>query len=211
MDFASIRQEYQSKPFHEATAASSPFDQFEIWFQEALNANVLEPNAMVLATATPQGRPSSRVVLLKELTDSGLVFYTNYNSRKSMELSLNPQVAVTFFWKELERQIQVEGFAFRISSQESAAYFASRPRGSQLGSWASQQGAIVTDRETLEKQYAAIEKQFSGEEVPLPPFWGGFRLMPTRFEFWQGRANRLHDRLVYQRNKYHWDLSRLSP
>ena len=185
---------------------------FEQWFSEALTAQVAEPTAMTLATATEDGQPSARIVLLKSFDVEGFVFYTNYEGRKGSELSTNPHAALLFFWPDLERQVRIEGVVERTARETSENYFQSRPRDSQVAAWASAQSSVVASRQELEKQAEGIHQRFDGQEtLPLPPFWGGFRLLPSRFEFWQGRRSRLHDRLCYLRRDDGWQRQRLSP
>lgn len=210
LNISQLRKNYKNQALDLNELNPNPFVQFEHWFQEALNNNVLEPNAMILATASKEGRPSSRTILLKKMDEKGFVFFTNYKSRKGNELAENPFASATFFWKEVEQQITIEGNVKKISVHESHAYFANRPRGSQLGTWASQQGERITSREELEKQYALYEEKFKNKEIPCPPDWGGYQLIPQRFEFWQGRPNRLHDRFEYVLNEK-WLIYRLSP
>lgn len=210
MDLSNIRKNYAKGQLNEKDVALSPFDQFEKWMQEALHAEVLEPTAMVLSTVSAEGKPSSRTVLLKQFDKNGFVFFTNYESRKAEQIALNPWVAAAFFWKEIEKQILVEGKAEKITSTESAAYFASRPRQSQLAAWASPQSKPIVSRETLEENYYKMEKIHEGD-VPLPFFWGGYRIVPERFEFWQGRSDRLHDRFCYLLDKNTWVATRLAP
>lgn len=185
--------------------------QFRQWFDEALRAGVPEPNAMYLSTVGPDHRPSGRIVLLKDLDLSGFVFFTNYHSRKGHQLDAHPYAALTFFWVELERQVRIEGYIEKVAERESDEYFASRPRGSQLGAWVSSQSEVIAGREVLLEKQEFYEKQFEGREVPRPPHWGGYRLVPAYLEFWQGRPSRLHDRLAYTRQEGTWTLERLSP
>lgn len=206
-----LRTEYKRFGLLEADAHHDPVEQFRRWFEEALAADLHEPNAMTVATATPDGRPSARVVLLKGFDGRGFVFYTNYDGRKGRELEQNPCAALLFYWPELERQVRIEGRARRLSEDESDAYFASRPRGSRLGAVASQQSRPVGSRERLEERLEASEAGHEGREVPRPDFWGGYRVEPESFEFWQGRENRLHDRLVYSREREGWVMGRLQP
>jgi pyridoxamine 5'-phosphate oxidase len=194
----------------EKTASPDPVAQFTAWFDDARTAGLPEPNAMALATATADGRPSVRMVLLKEYDARGFVFYTNYGSRKGRELELNRHAALLFFWAVLQRQVRIEGEVERVTPEESAEYFHTRPRGSQVGAWASVQSEIVT-RADLEARVTEIEKEYEGREVPVPPFWGGFRVKPAAFEFWQGRTHRLHDRLRYVRDGAAWKIERLAP
>jgi pyridoxamine 5'-phosphate oxidase len=195
----------------EASAGADPIALFGLWFENASRSGLLLPEAMTLSTATLEGRPSSRLVLMKSFGDDGFVFFTNYQSRKAQDLEANPQAALTFHWPVLHRQVRIEGRVTRTSNHESEAYFRTRDRGSQLGAWASVQTAEIEDREALEASMAARRNEFDGREVPLPPFWGGYRLHAERIEFWQGRSNRLHDRLEYVRDGRVWKLRRLSP
>lgn len=191
--------------------APDPFEQFRVWLEDALHAKeIVEPNAMSVATVAANGRPSSRVVLLRQWDSRGFVFYTNYASRKGGELDANPYAALLFWWGALERQIRIEGVVERVLDVESDAYFATRPRGHRLSAWASHQSAPVPDREVLQRAMDDAEARFPGE-VPRPPFWGGYRVVPDRFELWQGRANRVHDRITYERAPHGWSLARLSP
>ena len=208
---ARLREEYTRAGLRESEANPNPMEQFRGWFGEALAADLHEPNAMTLATATPDGRPSARVVLLKGFDERGFVFYTNYEGRKSRELEANPRAALLFYWGELERQVRVEGRVSRVPDRESDAYFAGRPRGSQLGAWASEQSRPVRDRGALERRLRELEGEYEGREVPRPAFWGGYRVVPETMEFWQGRENRLHDRLRYRRAEGGWKIERLQP
>lgn len=212
MSLADLRKDYTLAGLLEKDLAKDPFRQFERWFQEAEGAKLPEPNAMVLATATPDGAPSTRVVLLKGLDGRGFTFFTNYDSRKGRELAANPRASLTFPWVPLERQVIVEGRVVKISREESDAYFHSRPHGSQLGAWASSQSAVISGRQVLEDALKSYEKKYAGQTVPLPPSWGGYRLVPECVEFWQGRRNRLHDRLRYRRETDgSWTIERLAP
>lgn len=208
---ARLRREYTRDGLSEAAANPDPVEQFRLWFDEALEAGLHEPNAMTLATATPDGRPSARIVLLKGFDDRGFVFYTNYEGRKASELETNPFCALVFYWGELERQVRVEGRAERVPAVESDAYYASRPRGSRLGAWVSEQSRPAKSREELEERLREMKKDYEGREIPRPPFWGGYRVAPESLEFWQGRENRLHDRLLYRRNLEGWSIERLQP
>lgn len=208
---AQLRKEYTRAGLSESEVELNPVDQFRRWFDEALAASLHEPNAMIVATATAAGQPSARTVLLKGFDERGFVFYTNYEGGKAQDISENPHVAVLFYWGELERQVRIEGLVESTTAEESDAYFASRPRGSQLGAWASEQSRGVVDRATLEGRLSEVEKRFEGLEIPRPPFWGGYRVAPESFEFWQGRENRLHDRLVYRRSNGGWEIERLQP
>jgi pyridoxamine 5'-phosphate oxidase len=208
---ARLRREYARAGLRESDAEEDPVEQFRRWFDEALAADLHEPNAMTLATATPDGRPSARVVLLKGFDERGFVFYTNYEGRKAVELESNPRAALVFYWGELERQVRVEGTVSRVSVEESDEYFASRPRGSRLGAWASEQSRVVDGRRTLEQKLHSLQAEYENREVPRPPFWGGYRVEPEAIEFWQGREDRLHDRLVYRREDGAWRIERLQP
>jgi pyridoxamine 5'-phosphate oxidase len=209
---ARLRQEYTRAGLKESDADPNPIEQFRRWFDDALAADLHEPNAMTMATATPEARPSARIVLLKGLDERGFVFYTNYEGRKSGELETNPYAALVFYWGELERQVRIEGRVSRVSEEESDAYFEGRPRGSQLGAWVSEQSRLVEDRGALEERLREIEAEYEGREVPRPPFWGGYRVEPETIEFWQGRENRLHDRLRYRRSDDGgWRRERLQP
>ncbi|MGB3634947.1 MAG: pyridoxamine 5'-phosphate oxidase [Rubrobacteraceae bacterium] len=208
---ADLRNEYTSSGLKKSDAASDPIDQFRHWFEETLNAGLHEPNAMTLATATSDGHPSARVVLLKGYDERGFTFYTNYEGRKAKELEANPNCTLAFYWGALERQVRIEGRAVRVPFEESDAYFASRPRGSRLGAWASEQSRVVEDRERLEKRLRELEAEYKDRKIPRPPFWGGYRVEPESIEFWQGRENRLHDRLLYTRGGGGWNIQRLQP
>lgn len=194
----------------EETANPSPIAQFSLWFDEVRAAGVPEPNAMAVATVG-EGGASLRMVLLKEHGPEGFVFYTNYGSRKAREIEHQPRVALLFFWVSLQRQVRIEGVASRTSRDESADYFRTRARGSQIAAWASAQSEVVTTRQALEARVVELEEEYAGREVPVPPFWGGFRVVPDRFEFWQGREHRLHDRLVYEKAGAQWNIARLCP
>jgi pyridoxamine 5'-phosphate oxidase len=212
MGLADLRKDYSLAGLLEKDLARDPFRQFEKWFQEAEGAKIPEPNAMVCSLATTDGRPSSRIVLLKGIDGRGFVFYTNYDSRKGRELAANPRASLLFPWIAMERQVTVEGTVTRLTREESAAYFHSRPLASQLGAWASPQSTILPTRAALDDAYKAVEKKYAGEEVPLPPHWGGYRVSPESVEFWQGRRSRLHDRLRYRREKSgDWLIERLAP
>ena len=211
-DVAALRKEYTRGGLKEDEAHLNPVDQFRKWFEEALAANLHEPNAMTLATASSDGRSSARVVLLKGFDERGFVFYTNYEGRKARDLEESPYCALVFYWGELERQVRVEGRTSRVSAEESDEYYRSRPRGSQLSAWASEQSRPVEGRDALEARLRRLEGEYEGRNVPRPPFWGGYRVEPEAIEFWQGRENRLHDRLVYRcSGDGDWSMERLQP
>jgi pyridoxamine 5'-phosphate oxidase len=214
LSLADLREDYRRAQFDEQNCEANPIRQFEIWFREAKAAGLKEPNAMSLATATLDGRPSNRIVLLKEVGDQGFIFYTNYYSRKGQELERNPFCALTFLWAELERQVRVEGSVSVVSREKSEAYFRRRPKGSRLGAWVSKQSEVLPNRRPLEERLAELEAKYAGtDDVPAPPFWGGFCVVPSEIEFWQGRTNRLHDRILYRRHEgaAEWTIERLSP
>jgi pyridoxamine 5'-phosphate oxidase len=212
MSLSDLRKEYMLHGLSEADLAPDPFAQFQAWFDTALAAGLPEPNAMTLATATPDGRPSARMVLIKGVDSRGFVFYTNYESRKGRELEANPWAALVFYWPELERQIRIEGRVERVAAEESDAYFASRPLGSRLGAWASPQSQVIPGRDVLEARLRDLEARFASGDVPRPPHWGGYRVVPEAVEFWQGRPSRLHDRLRYTRQADgRWAIERLAP
>lgn len=207
-----LRQDYRSASLNEEDLDQNPYNQFEKWFQEALNAQVIEPNAMTLATSKTNGIPSARIVLLKEFTEEGFVFYTNYTSQKGNEIAESPYAALVFFWADLERQVRIEGVVERVSDDESAAYFKSRPRGSQLGALSSPQSQIIPNRKFLEEKLDSLTRKYEEKEIEKPETWGGYRVIPNRIEFWQGRSNRLHDRILYIQDKSQsWKFERLAP
>jgi pyridoxamine 5'-phosphate oxidase len=209
---ADLRQEYMFNGLSEADVDPDPLRQFQLWFDQAVAAGLPEPNAMTLATATPQGRPSARMVLLKGFDAGGFAFYTNYESRKGHELAANPWAALVFFWVDLARQIRVEGQVAQLPSELSDAYYQSRPLGSRLGAWASAQSQVIADRGVLDRRLEALQTEYAEQPVPRPPHWGGYRVSPVSIEFWQGRPNRLHDRLRYWRTETgDWLIERLSP
>jgi len=208
---ADIRKDYLLHSLNEEDVAADPIDQFARWWNEALNSELTEPNAMTLATSTKDGKPSARIVLLKGLEKNGFVFYTNYNSHKGNELAENPYVALVFFWKEIERQVRIEGKVEKVSADESDAYFLSRPEGSRIGAWASPQSTVIKNRQLLETNVERYTKEFKNS-IPRPPHWGGYRVMPFKIEFWQGRSNRLHDRIQYTKTaEGSWKVERLAP
>ena len=211
LNLAELRREYALAALQEDAVHADPIRQFEAWFADAVAAQIPEPNAMTLATASRDGVPSGRIVLLKGIDAGGFVFYTDYRSRKAAELTENPLAALVFLWKEIERQVRVTGAVSRVTAAEAEAYYRSRPIGSRLGAWASQQSAVIASRDELEARLRDVTARFADGDVPLPPHWGGFRIVPDEFEFWQGRPNRLHDRLRYERTSDGWAVSRLSP
>ena len=208
-----LREEYKRGALDEVNCDPNPMEQFRRWIQEARAAQLKEPNAMTLSTATPDGRPSGRMMLLKEVSELGFVFYTNYLSRKGREVETNPFVALTFYWAELARQVRVEGRARRLSREQSAVYFQTRPKGSRLSAWASRQSEPLPSRAPLETRLRDLQQQYgANDEIPLPEYWGGYCVSPRLIEFWQGRPNRMHDRLVYRRKgEETWFMERLSP
>lgn len=211
-DIAAIREDYTKDSLSEKEVYSNPFEQFELWFKQALDSKVLEPNAMIVSTINADGFPSSRVVLLKDIKSNGLSFFTNYESQKGVDISRNHKVSVLFFWAELQRQIRIEGVVEKLSQEDSDEYFASRPKGSRIGAWSSPQSQIIPDRDFLEQRVQHYESQYQDTEiVPRPDFWGGFLVKPIRFEFWQGRSSRLHDRVVYEFENENWLINRIAP
>lgn len=210
MSIADIRKDYQLKSLSELEVNSNPFSQFSSWWDDAVQSEIDEVNAMTLSTITNEGRPSSRIVLLKGFDAKGFIFFSNYNSSKAQQISSNSHVSLLFFWKELERQIRIDGVCSKVSAEESDAYFHSRPIGSRLGAWASPQSEKIKDREVLVQRLASVTQEF-GLDVPRPPHWGGYHVVPTRIEFWQGRSNRLHDRILYEEQGLSWQISRLAP
>ncbi len=201
---------YAENELNKSNVEKDPFKQFSLWMDEVLKLEIIEPNAMVLSTSDENNFPSSRVVLLKEIKDDEFIFYTNYESKKGHDLTINPKASLLFFWREIGRQIRISGIVSKTSKEESEEYFTSRPYESQISAWASKQSSIIPDRKFLEDNFKELKIKYSGK-VPLPSFWGGFKLLPGRFEFWQGRQNRLHDRIVYIRDNNKWNIERLSP
>ncbi len=211
MDISRLRREYPLKKLRRSVLKESPLDQLKVWIDDAAKAEMIEPNAMILCTATKDGRPSSRTVLLKGITRGGLVFFTNYESRKASEIEKNPRASATFLWAALARQIVVEGKVEKISRRESEDYFAARPRESRISVFASKQDEVIASREELDKKWEETKSRFEGKDIPLPEFWGGYRLLPDYVEFWQGRPHRLHDRFRYLLKNGSWTIERLSP
>ena len=208
----SLRSNYALSGLHETDLLGNPFQQFQLWLEQAIAAELPEPNAMTLATLSEEGKPIARMVLLKGLDEKGFVFYTNYDSAKGKQLTETDSAALVFWWAGLERQVRVEGTVEKVSSTESDAYFQSRPKASQLGAWASPQSQVIENRDVLEKRLAQLEEKYATEKVPRPPHWGGFRVIPTAIEFWQGRPSRLHDRIRYELDeKGDWFYQRLAP
>jgi len=211
-DISALRKEYAQASLDVTDVAAQPMDQFRRWFDEAVAAQLLEPNAMVLGTTNAEGQPTQRTVLLKAFDERGLVFYTNYSSRKARHIAHNNRVSILFPWYALERQVSVTGRAEKVSTTESLQYFLSRPVGSQLGAWVSQQSSVITSRSILEMKLHEMKEKFKDGKIPLPDFWGGYRIVPETVEFWQGRPNRLHDRIFFfLSEKNEWKIERLSP
>lgn len=213
LTYGDLRQDYQAGFLEIDSVDKNPIQQFTNWFDEAIANKIMEPNAMSLATATKEGKPSCRILLLKDIMPDGFVFYTNYESRKGKELDENPIGAMTFLWLQMERQVRIEGKIEKVSRADAEIYFKSRPRGSQVGAWSSPQSQKIEDRSFLENKVSEIELQYSGSEnLPMPPFWGGYILKPKYMEFWQGRSSRLHDRICYELNQNdQWDIFRIAP
>jgi pyridoxamine 5'-phosphate oxidase len=210
MNLADLRENYQKGELLESQVDSNPMDQFRFWFQQAINSQILEPNAMFLSTLGQNNRIAGRVVLLKSATDS-FTFFTNYFSKKGGDLTHHPQAALTFFWGELERQIRIEGHVQKLDESLSETYFQQRPRASQIGAWVSEQSSRIESREILEKRYAELNEQYEGKIIPKPEHWGGYELIPDYMEFWQGRSSRLHDRIIYELVDGKWEIGRLAP
>lgn len=211
VEIADLRKEYTLNGLDRSDVLADPFAQFRQWFEAALGAGIPEPNAMHLATVGENGRPSGRIVLIKEVDSRGFVFYTNYESDKGHDLAANPVASLTFFYPELERQIRVEGVVEKVTPEESDIYFGSRPRGSQIGAWVSRQSTVIQNRDELTNRQNELETQFEGKPVPRPPHWGGYRVVPDLIEFWQGRPSRLHDRIRYRLVDGAWVIERVSP
>ena len=212
MDIHALREEYKKGQLRRKDLQDDPFKQFETWFQQACNADLLEPNAMTLSTVSEQGQPFMRTVLLKYFDVNGFVFFTNYESRKAQQIGTNPHVSILFTWLPLQRQVHITGNAEKVTTAESWEYFTSRPRGSQLGAWTSQQSSVISSRQLLLMQFEQIKHKFLDGEIPLPDFWGGYRVVPNSFEFWQGCPNRLHDRFLYTiQEEQSWQIQRLAP
>jgi pyridoxamine 5'-phosphate oxidase len=212
MSIASIRRDYMRESLSESDVSPNPFRQFDRWWDEAIRAEIDEVNAMTLSTVSVSGRPSSRIVLLKGYDDDGFVFFTNYRSRKGREIADNPHVSLLFFWKELERQVRVEGLCVPVSEAESDSYFFSRPEGSRVGAWASPQSERIASREVLDDNLSMLSEKFRDTTMPRPAHWGGYRVSPATLEFWQGRPNRLHDRMLYDKSEGgEWSIHRLAP
>ena len=209
-DLAQLRRDYELKTLDESHVDRDPLKQFGVWMVEAIHAQVPEPTAMTLATADAKGRPSARIVLLKGVDPRGFVFFTNYKSRKGRDIDANPHAALTFLWKELERQVRIEGRVEKVAPEESSAYYNTRPLGARIGAWASPQSDVIESRSWLEARWANLSEEY-GEKPERPPHWGGYRVMPEQIEFWQGRRSRLHDRIAYTRDGKAWKLARLAP
>ncbi len=212
IDISKIRKDYQTVNLEKQKVKKNPFDQFQLWFNEALAGDFIEPNAMNLATVSQDGEVSSRMVLLKAFDETGFVFFTNYNSQKAQDIQSTNKAALNFWWDKYHRQVRISGRVEKIPRKDSVDYFRTRPLGSQLGAAASQQSNVIDDYDVLEKQYQHLEEQYQNQEIPCPEHWGGYRVIPRLFEFWQGRQNRLHDRLRYtQISSKNWKIERLSP
>lgn len=211
MDLRHLRENYSHEPLDEKSISQDPFSQFKIWFDEAMNAKLMEPNAMVLSTIDPGGFPHSRTVLLKEVKNNKFIFFTNYLSDKAMQIEFNPRVSLLFVWLELQRQVKITGSVEKISEEESIEYFKSRPFGSQIGAWVSDQSKPISGREILEEKLKIFVEKYKNKTVPKPEHWGGYAVAPISVEFWKGRPDRLHDRILYSRKDGSWDIGRLSP
>lgn len=211
MDITHLREEYRREALNQETLRPDPMDQFKFWFDQAQEAEIREPNAMILATVSPDGQPWNRTVLLKKIDDKGMIFFTNYESRKARHIATNARVSALFLWLGIERQVIVNGVAEKISNKDSLAYFITRPLGSQLGAWTSEQSSVIKSRSLLEAKLYEMKKKFADGKIPLPSFWGGYRIVPDTYEFWQGRQNRLHDRFLYTKQDDQWAFERLQP
>lgn len=211
MDISTMRKEYTQAGLEPKDLDNDPFMQFDRWFKQAIEVDMLEPNAFDLATVSADMQPRNRVVLLKYYDGEGFVFFTNYESRKGQDIAHNPKVAMLFPWLELERQVKIEGVVKKLDKKDSLKYFLSRPKGSQIGAWVSKQSSIISTRKLLEQKMEEVKQRFKEGKVPIPDFWGGYKIIPTRFEFWQGRQNRLHDRFEYSLDANSWKIERLSP
>jgi|AntAceMinimDraft_1070359.scaffolds.fasta_scaffold11971_4 pyridoxamine 5'-phosphate oxidase len=212
---AAMRRDYSQRALDESAVDTNPMKQFERWFEESVSNDLLEPNAFTVSTVSAENKPYSRVVLMKSYDENGIVFFTNYESSKAKQLAENPNVALNFLWLEMERQVRIEGVVERISKLESLNYFVSRPQGSQLGAWVSPQSSIISSRAILEEKWEQMKRKFKDGKIPLPDNWGGYRVKPNYFEFWQGRSSRLHDRVIYRPNDHNetssWEIKRLAP
>ncbi len=209
---AALREDYRAKTLEITDVQANPIQQFNEWLQEALDSQIKEANAMTIATVDAQGKPAARIVLLKGFDENGFIFYTNYDSRKGQELAANPNIAVVFFWKDLERQIRIEGIVEKVAPEISLNYFHSRPKGSQIGAWASPQSQVIPDRSILEQNVIDLRKKYRDvDKLPIPAHWGGYQIKPTFLEFWQGRSSRLHDRISYTLIENEWKIERLAP
>ena len=206
-----IRRDYKHSELSKASVNKDPFVQFKNWFSEIVDAKIIDPSAMVLATVAETNMPSTRIVLLKEVDVKGFVFFTNYLSRKAKDLEINPNASLLFYWKEMDRQLRIEGIIEKVKTKISEDYFHTRPRESQISTWVSKQSSIIPDREFLDNKYDELDEEFGNDEIPLPAYWGGYRLIPEYFEFWQGRESRLHDRICYRKEKGNWKIFRLAP
>lgn len=206
-----LRHDFAMQTLDEKQVNSNPIQQFEAWFKEAVNAKVNEPNAMTVCTATKDGKPSARILLLRNFSENGFVYYSNYTSRKGREIEENPNCSLLFFWPELERQVRIEGTVEKQTAEESDLYFNTRPRSSKLGAWTSEQSKVIASRDILAKEFELFSAKFPEEQVPRPPHWGGYILKPVSIEFWQGRPSRLHDRIVYTKENNEWKIARLAP
>ncbi len=206
-----LRHDFSKQTLDEKDVNSNPILQFEKWFKEAVDSKVNEPNAMTVCTSTTEGKPSARILLLRNFNENGFVFYTNYTSRKGLEIEKNPHAALLFFWPELERQVRIEGVLEKQSKEDSDLYFNTRPKGSKLGAWSSPQSKIIDNRKVLDDNYKVFSEKFSDETVPRPDFWGGYILKPESIEFWQGRPSRMHDRILYLKENNNWKINRLAP